>query len=48
MHPSHLPVTLLRVFLASLFAFLLVFQLMSLPGQFARDAQGPSDLAYIN
>jgi hypothetical protein len=48
MHPSNLPVTLLRVFLATLFAFLLVFQLMSLPGQFAHDAQGPSDLAYIN
>ena len=43
-----LPVTLLRVFLASLFAFLLVFQVMSLPGQFANDAQQPSDLAYVN
>ncbi|MFC8177660.1 DUF2975 domain-containing protein [Rhodococcus sp. NPDC057297] len=37
----------LRVFLAVLFAVLVLFQVMSLPGQFAHMAQESPDIAYL-
>jgi hypothetical protein len=43
-----LPVTVLRVFLAALFAFALLMQVISLPGQFAPDSSVPSEYAHLN
>ena len=40
-------VTALRVFLVSLFAILVLFQTMSLPGQFAHMAEESPDQAYL-
>ncbi|MGK9273696.1 DUF2975 domain-containing protein [Williamsia muralis] len=40
-------VTALRVFLLSLFAILVLFQTMSLPGQFAHMAEESPDQAYL-
>ena len=40
-------VTALRVFLVSLFALLVLFQTMSLPGQFAHMAEESPDQAYL-
>lgn len=40
-------VTLLRLFLVLLFAILIVFQTMSLPGQFAHMAEVSPELAYL-
>ncbi|MCK0516876.1 DUF2975 domain-containing protein [Williamsia sp. DF01-3] len=40
-------VTALRVFLVSLFAILVLFQTMSLPGQFAHMAEEAPDQAYL-
>lgn len=40
-------VTALRVFLVSLFAMLVLFQTMSLPGQFAHMAEESPDQAYL-
>jgi Protein of unknown function (DUF2975) len=40
-------VALLRVFLVVLFGVLVVFQVMSLPGQFAHMAEESPDLAYL-
>ncbi len=40
-------VAALRVFLVVLFGILVVFQTMSLPGQFAHMAQGSPDLAHL-
>ena len=38
-----IPVIIPRVFLAALFAFAVLMQVLSLPGQFAPDGQGPSE-----
>ncbi|MCU1424617.1 MAG: hypothetical protein JWM51_908 [Microbacteriaceae bacterium] len=40
-------VIVLRVFLASLFGFLVLMQVMSLPGEFAHDAQQAPDRAHL-
>jgi hypothetical protein len=47
MFTEHRAVVALRVFLVLLFAVLLVFQTMSLPGQFAHLADESPDLAYL-
>lgn len=44
---KHLAVTLLRVFLVVLFGLLVLFQTMSLPGQFAHMAREDPDMAYL-
>ena len=44
---DHRAVTALRILLAALFALLVVFQTMSLPGQFAHMAQEEPDVAYL-
>jgi hypothetical protein len=44
---AHWVVTPLRVFLVLLFGILVVFQVMSLPGQFAYMARENPDLAYL-
>jgi hypothetical protein len=44
---EHRVVGPLRVFLVSLFAILVVFQTLSLPGQFAHMAEEEPDLAYL-
>ena len=48
MQISNLPVAVLRVFLASLFAFLVLMQVLSLPGQFAHNAQESPELAHLS
>ncbi len=47
MVPEHRAVAPLRVFLVLLFAILVLFQTMSLPGQFAYMAKESPDLAYL-
>ncbi|SDI35651.1 Protein of unknown function [Actinokineospora alba] len=47
MNTERLAVTLLRIFLALLFGVLVLFQTMSLPGQFAHMAQESPDFAYL-
>ncbi len=44
---KHVAVTLLRVFLVVLFGMLVLFQVMSLPGQFAHMAREDPDMAYL-
>lgn len=44
---EHRAVALLKVFLVLLFGILVVFQVMSLPGQFADMARESPDLAYL-
>jgi hypothetical protein len=44
---KHLAVALLRVFLVALFGLLVLFQTMSLPGQFAHMAREDPDMAYL-
>lgn len=44
---AHRVVTLLRIFLVVLFGVLVLFQTMSLPGQFRYMAQENPDLAYL-
>jgi hypothetical protein len=44
---EHRAVTSLRIFLVVLFAILVLFQTMSLPGQFAHMAKESPDLAYL-
>ena len=44
----NLPVTVLRVFLAALFAFGLLMQIMSLPGQFGHDAAEAPEYAHLS
>ena len=44
---EHRTVALLRMFLLLLFGILLLFQIMSLPGQFAYMAKESPDLAYL-
>lgn len=44
---ERLAVTLLRIFLAMLFGILVLFQTMSLPGQFAHMAQESPDFGYL-
>ena len=48
MNKTHVPVILLRFFLASLFAFLLLMQVLSLPGQFAHDAHDAPERAHLS
>jgi Protein of unknown function (DUF2975) len=47
MHLAHRAVALLRVFLALLFGLLVLFQVLSLPGQFASMAAESPDLGYL-
>ena len=47
MQKIHLAVAPLRVLLVLLFAFLVLFQVMSLPGQFAHMAEESPELAYL-
>ncbi|GAA1770172.1 DUF2975 domain-containing protein [Kocuria aegyptia] len=47
MNGDHRAVVLLRIFLALLFGILVLFQVMSLPGQFAHMAQESPDMAYL-
>jgi hypothetical protein len=47
MQKVHLAVAPLRVLLVLLFAFLVLFQVMSLPGQFAHMAEESPELAYL-
>lgn len=47
MQKAHLAVAPLRVLLVALFAFLVLFQVMSLPGQFRHMAEESPDLAYL-
>jgi Protein of unknown function (DUF2975) len=47
MQKIHLAVTPLRVLLVLLFVFLVLFQVMSLPGQFAHMAEESPDLAFL-
>lgn len=47
MRKTYLAVTALRILLVVAFALLLVFQVMSLPGQFAHMAQESPQLAYL-
>ncbi|MFF0989871.1 DUF2975 domain-containing protein [Kocuria nitroreducens] len=44
---EHRAVAPLRIFLVLLFAILVLFQFMSLPGQFAHMAQESPDMAYL-
>ena len=44
---EHRAVAALRVFLVVLFGILVLFQTMSLPGQFAHMAQESPDMAYL-
>ena len=48
MQRTNVPVIVLRVFLASLFALLVLMQVMSLPGQFTPDARESPDLAHVS
>jgi hypothetical protein len=48
MQRLHVPVVLLRVFLASLFAFLVLMQAFSLPGMFSYRAQQTPTLAPVS
>ena len=48
MQRINVPVIVLRVFLASLFAFLVLMQVMSLPGQFTHNAQESPELAHLS
>ncbi len=47
MHKLHLAVEPLRVLLVALFAFLVLFQVMSLPGEFRHMAEESPDLAHL-
>jgi hypothetical protein len=44
---EHRAVAALRVFLVLLFGILVLFQVMSLPGQFAHMAEESPDMAYL-
>lgn len=44
---EHRAVTALRLFLVALFAILVVFEVMSLPGQFAHMAEESPEMAYL-
>ena len=48
MRSTRLPVLVLQVFLALLFAFLVVLQALSLPGQFAHDARVAPETAHLS
>src|SRR5262245_18539079 len=47
MHRMHLAVVALRIVLAVAFALMVLFQVFSLPGQFAHMAKEEPDLAYL-
>lgn len=47
MQKTHLAVTALRIMLVVAFVLLMVFQIMSVPGQFAHMARENPDMAYL-